>query len=69
MHSLPIPAYLDDERIIDLTTFSAMVGLSIATTRRLIKAGHGPQLVRLSARRIGVRVGDARRWIEHRTGA
>jgi predicted DNA-binding transcriptional regulator AlpA len=67
MHSLPIS--LDDERIIDLTTFSAMAGLSIATTRRLINMGQGPRLVRLSARRVGVRVSDARRWLDQRTGA
>lgn len=67
MNSLSIPANLDDERVINLSTFSAMAGLSIATTRRLIKAGQGPRLVRMSARRVGVRVGDARRWIEHRT--
>jgi predicted DNA-binding transcriptional regulator AlpA len=69
MNTLPLPSFLDDERIIDLTTFSAMAGLSIATTRRLIKTGQGPRLVRLSARRVGVRIGDVRRWLEHRTGA
>lgn len=69
MNSSPLPPYLNDDKVIDLTMFSAMAGVSIATTRRLLKNGQGPRLVRMSARRVGVRVRDARHWIEHRTEA
>ena len=67
MHSQRNSAYLDDERVVDLTAFAAMTGLSIATARRLISAGQGPRLVRVSPRRVGVRISDVRRWLDQRT--
>ena len=43
-------------------------GISEATARRICQpGGTGPRLVRLSARRLGVRLGDHRRWIAERT--
>jgi hypothetical protein len=32
----------------------------------MIKAGTGPRVLRLSPKRIGIRVGDHRRWLETR---
>lgn len=44
-------------------------GVSINTMRRLVKAGRGPRVVRLSERRIGIRRSDLDAWIEGRTSA
>jgi hypothetical protein len=42
-------------------------GLSEPTCRRITKPGcGGPPLVRLSARRLGVRLGDHRAWLKQR---
>ena len=41
-------------------------GFSRSTGQRLIKAGKGPQLVQLSARRIGVPMEEHRRWLASR---
>jgi predicted DNA-binding transcriptional regulator AlpA len=56
----------EDLRVLSLKEFAAMMGLSLITVRRLIDAGEGPPLIRLSKRRVGVRLGDARRWQESR---
>jgi len=40
-------------------------GVSEATARRICQPGKsGPPLVRLSARRLGVRYGDRKAWVE-----
>jgi predicted DNA-binding transcriptional regulator AlpA len=58
---------LEDElRVLTLKEFAAMCGLSIATVKRMIANGEGPQIIRLSPRRIGVRMIDALRWQEAR---
>jgi hypothetical protein len=53
-------------RIHSLEEFAEMMGISIATLRRLIKAGLGPTITRMSARRIGVRDDHGRRWQDSR---
>jgi hypothetical protein len=45
-------------------------GLSEATCRRITQpGGTGPRLVRLSERRLGVRLGDHRTWVAARKDA
>jgi hypothetical protein len=40
-------------------------GISEATARRICQpGGTDPRLVRLPARRVGVRLGDHRKWVE-----
>jgi predicted DNA-binding transcriptional regulator AlpA len=56
----------EDLRVLSLKDFAAMMGLSLITVKRLIAAGEGPPLIQLSKRRVGVRLGDARRWQESR---
>jgi hypothetical protein len=42
-------------------------GLSEPTARRITKpGGGGPPLIRLSERRLGVRLGDHRAWVQQR---
>ena len=41
-------------------------GVSVSTMRRLIRAGRGPRLLRLSERCLGVRRGDLNEWLNSR---
>lgn len=59
---------LDDMRVVDLPECARIVGVSLSTFRRRIDAGDGPPVVRMSPRRIGVRAGDLKMWIEAKCG-
>ncbi|MGT2486067.1 helix-turn-helix transcriptional regulator [Methylobacterium oryzae CBMB20] len=43
--------------------------LSVSTMRRLIAAGRGPRVIKLSDRRIGVRRSDLEAWLASRNNA
>jgi predicted DNA-binding transcriptional regulator AlpA len=43
------------DRVRSLAETAALLNISIATLRRMIAAGTGPRVIRLSPRRIGVR--------------
>jgi hypothetical protein len=60
----------DDDRVIPFVTWVRdYSGVSEPTARRICKpGGGGPPVVRLSARRLGVRLGDHRAWLKARTG-
>lgn len=60
---------LDDDKVIPfLVWVRDFSGLSEPTARRICKPGcGGPRLIRLSTRRLGVRVGDHREWMKRRT--
>jgi hypothetical protein len=59
----------DDDKVLPfLVWVRDFSGLSEPTARRVCKAGSGPPVVRLSARRLGVRLGDHRAWLKARTG-
>jgi hypothetical protein len=53
-------------RIHSLEEFAEMMGISLATLRRLIKAGPGPTITQLSARRLGIRDDHGRQWQDAR---
>jgi predicted DNA-binding transcriptional regulator AlpA len=53
-------------RIRSLREYAELNGISIATLRRLIRAGEGPTTTRLSARRVGVRDDHGRQWQDAR---
>jgi predicted DNA-binding transcriptional regulator AlpA len=57
---------LDDMRVISLQDSAKVAGVSLATLRRRIDAGDGPPVVRMSPRRVGVRAGELRKWLEAR---
>lgn len=44
----------------------ATANLSTSTMRRLIQAGHGPRLIKLSERRIGIRCCGLEDWLAAR---
>jgi predicted DNA-binding transcriptional regulator AlpA len=57
---------IDDLRVITLQEFAESQGISFATLQRMIKRGEGPKIIRLSPRRVGVRVIDGREWQQAR---
>jgi predicted DNA-binding transcriptional regulator AlpA len=65
----PIPAELNDLRVLTLQEIAALEGVSFATLKRLIAVGLGPKTIQLSVRRVGVRVCDYRAWQEERLRA
>ena len=53
-----------DYRVIRLDEAAAIAGFSEATLRRRIDSGTGPRVIRLSARRVGIRLSDLKAWLE-----
>jgi hypothetical protein len=53
---------LDDQRVMMFGQWCEVNGFSVATGRRLRKAGKGPIFTQLSPRRIGVTVANNRKW-------
>jgi hypothetical protein len=49
-------------QVLTFRQWCLLAGFSVDTGRRLVASGHGPPVVQLSARRIGVRLGDHARW-------
>jgi predicted DNA-binding transcriptional regulator AlpA len=46
---------------------ASVLGISVATLRRLIADGVGPKVVRVSERRPGIRDSERERWLSERT--
>ena len=55
---------LVDDRVMRLSEFSEVAGVSVATLRRQIKAGRGPPVTWVSSRRCGIRVRHGREWLD-----
>ena len=53
-----------DDRIVSLDETAQAAGISLCTLRRRISDGSGPRTVRLSERRVGVRVRVLKAWID-----
>jgi hypothetical protein len=53
---------LEDHRVLSFLEWCFLNSISPATGRRLIKAGEGPMLTRLSPRRIGITVAANAAW-------
>jgi len=51
-----------DERVLTFEEWCALNGFSRATGQRIKARGEGPSFVQLSTQRIGVTVGENRRW-------
>lgn len=52
-----------DNCVIPFKSACVTANLSPTTMRRLVKAGRGPRVVKLSERRIGIRRGDLDAWL------
>ncbi len=59
-------AHLRDERVLTLGELAEIANVSITTIRRVCRGGDGPTVTQLSPRRLGVRVGHAREWLDRR---
>jgi predicted DNA-binding transcriptional regulator AlpA len=58
---------LELQRILSVKQWCALLGISLATGKRILRSGNGPKVVRISAKRIGIRLADHLRWLEART--
>ena len=67
-HQAVVLAFNED-RVLMLSEFAIMAGISLVTLRRLIARGEGPAVTKLSTRRLGVRVNHARAWLDSRTSS
>jgi predicted DNA-binding transcriptional regulator AlpA len=54
------------DRVLTFYEWCALNGFSIATGRRLVKAGLGPPVLQLSKRRLGIRESDNATWQQSR---
>jgi predicted DNA-binding transcriptional regulator AlpA len=54
---------VEDLRVLTLREVADHLGMSLATLKRM---NDGPRTIRLSTRRVGVRVVDLRQWQEGR---
>lgn len=57
---------MDDDRVMTFDEWCLLNGLSRSSGQRMVAKGEGPAFIRLSARRIGVTVGENRRWQQSR---
>jgi len=64
-----LPGALMADKVYDLATFAVFAGVSLATLRRLIRAGDGPQITEWSQRRGGVRGRHGSAWLDSRAKA
>jgi predicted DNA-binding transcriptional regulator AlpA len=58
----PRPEIVDDDRVLSFMQWCEINGFSRSTGQRMIAAGKGPRFIQLSEKRIGVTVGENRRW-------
>jgi hypothetical protein len=56
----------EDDQVLSFSAWCLANNFSEATGHRLRKAGKGPSFVRISDRRLGVTVGENRRWRQAR---
>ncbi len=56
----------NDHRVLTFRQWCKLNGFSEATGRRVITAGNGPIITRLSTRRIGITIANNRAWQESR---
>lgn len=64
-----LPQSLDEQRVLSARQGAELLGVSLATFRRLHWAGKLPPAIQLSERRLGWRVRDLLEHIAKRAGA
>jgi predicted DNA-binding transcriptional regulator AlpA len=55
-----------DDRVLSLREVAEAAGISVMTLRRRITEGSGPKITRVSDRRVGIRRGHFREWLDLR---
>jgi hypothetical protein len=59
----------DDLKVLTRKEWAKLNSISFETAKRILASGDGPPVVQLSARRVGIRMIDNRRWQEARLRA
>jgi len=59
----------DAYKVLSVPQWCKLNGFSIPTGKRLLKSGAGPKVIKLSLRRIGIRVMDNAEWQDSRARA
>jgi hypothetical protein len=54
------------DRVLTLSEFAKIAGISLVTLRRMIAVHDGPIVTKLSERRLGIRLHHAREWLDAR---
>ena len=57
---------VEDDKVLTFAEWCKLNGVSKRTGGRIIRGGNGPVVTQLSDRRIGITVGNNRRWQEAR---
>jgi predicted DNA-binding transcriptional regulator AlpA len=60
----PLPDSFDSDRLVSPEVAAELMGLSLATLRRMWSDGEGPRKIRISKRRIGVRLRDLAEYLD-----
>jgi hypothetical protein len=58
--------YSDDDCVMSVQEWAKRAGLAYPTARRVIAAGEGPVVTRLSPGRLGITFGAHRAWLKSR---
>jgi predicted DNA-binding transcriptional regulator AlpA len=61
-----LPQNLDSDRLVSPEVAAHLMGLSLATLHRMWSQGEGPRRIRISPRRIGVKLRDLRDYLDQR---
>lgn len=61
----PPPPLLPDS-VLSVPEWAGLVGIGYSTAKDLIRKGQGPQITRLSAQRVGIRVSHHHEWLNSR---
>jgi len=57
---------VDDDKVLTFDQWCRLNAISVSTGRRLLTDGSGPQVLRLSEKRIGITVAANRAWQQSR---
>ena len=64
--AIAAPSFLNDDRILSFRQWCELNGISEKTGRRLLARGAGPQVTKLTDKKIGIAVRHNRSWQEAR---
>jgi hypothetical protein len=59
----PLPRDFNSDRLVTPAQAAELMGISLATLRRLWDVDQGPRRIRLSPRRLGVRLRDLQEYL------
>jgi predicted DNA-binding transcriptional regulator AlpA len=62
-------AGLVDDAVLTIPEACELIGISVDSLQRMVKASTGPIIIHLTERRRGIRVRDLRAWLDSRAKA